>query len=1408
MPGSFSLPRIAAALTFALTLAQATFASLDGIPFESPVAIRGATVIAEPGRTLERATVLIRDGRIAAVGIDVAIPPGTRVIDGAGLYVYPGFIDAFSRTGVKADKLTKADERRIEDDFQPISDGPRTGFEEANRNGIFARRSVVELLDVQDDTFKDQRRAGFTAALLAPPRAIIAGRAALVQLGDRPVRRSIVADDVAQVLSFEPPPPRALVERDRYPRAIFGVIAHLRQTLSDAAWYARMKSYVQQHPEASGLLPVDADLDALQTGKNDPLPVIWEADDFEEIRRALALAKELNLKPTIAGAREAHRVADDLRHAGVAVLLELRAPDKPAEFKFNLSEYRATDTESGPFGRGWEKRPFEPRAAYDEAKRLRTEEVTNALALEKAGVPWCVTTQGQEKPRNVFDFLRELGEAGLSADAALRALTATPARVLGAERELGAIAVGRRGNLTITTRPLLDKDSKVRLIVVDGAVFEMDEPGERSKSADRAAASLPATAAASSPASTTTASAPTPLDDILGHEPAWPLALPADRDPGVRTGGSVLLKNALVLTISGDDLPDTDVLVEQGRIKAVGKNLAAPAGVRTIDLGGYVVMPGVIDPHSHIALDSVNEFSLSVTCEVRCADVVRSDDLSIYYALAGGCTTIHAMHGSANTIGGQCVLLKLKYGRPAAELILPDAPRTVKFALGENVKRSGIPRPWYLSEGCTCERTPRRFPGTRMGVEATMRRALQDGRQYGEALAASGKTAGAPFRRDIRLETLADIAAGKIWINCHSYRADEILRLLSVAEEFGLRINNLHHCLEAYRIMPEIVRHGCGTATFADWWAYKIEAYDAVPHNAGMLLRAGVNSTIKSDSAELMRHMPLEAAKCMKYSGLTPNEALHLVTLNAAKMFGLDQRLGTIDAGKEADLAVYDGHPLDTFSKCVLTLVDGEIYFRHPDFDLARPARPARPVKTWPAPVAAANGVVDPPAPPAPAPGKAADVWAITNATLHPISAAPIENGTLVIRDGKIASVGTTAAPADATVIDARGLHVWPGLINAGTVCGLDEIGMVEVTVDTNEPGTFQPDLMAVSALNPHSAMIQTTRAEGVLTCVLLPGGPTVAGQVGLVDLNGWTMNEMLREPRLALLVALPSKPVEPLLKREPRRNPEWEEDEDKPDEAAIRNTQREVERFFRDARLYAEATRTAGAAAPLKHDARFDAMIPYVLGEKPVIFSADSYKQILEALQFAQQHNLRPVILGGRDAWKCADLLARRNVPVIYEGVFSMPDAVNAVRTAAEWWNAHYRAPAVMAAAGVKFCFANRSASLAKLLPIPAGFAVAHGLDPDRAVRALTLDAAEILGVARELGSLEPGKVANVILTTDHVCQATGTVRYAFIRGRPIDLSSKHTRDADRFLSRPAGDLAPPRNDLKGPPAQTSASR
>jgi imidazolonepropionase-like amidohydrolase len=393
---------------------------------------------------------------------------------------------------------------------------------------------------------------------------------------------------------------------------------------------------------------------------------------------------------------------------------------------------------------------------------------------------------------------------------------------------------------------------------------------------------------------------------------------------GTRAARSVLIRNATVLTVTKGTLPNTDILVENGKIARVAQNIAPPAGVQVIDGSGKYVMPGIIDAHSHMMSDAINEGSLSVTSMTRITDVLNPTAPNIYRALAGGVTTINILHGSANTIGGQSATVKLKHGRPVSEMVFPGAPPGIKFALGENVTRKNS----TVQQG-----QQRRYPATRMGQEEVIRDAFTRARDYKaawdehRARVARGDRNAVPPRRDLELEPLVEILEGKRLVHAHSYRADEIHMLLKVAEEFGFKVRSLQHVLEGYKVAPEIAKHGAGASTFADSWSYKIEAYDAIPHNVAIMTRAGVISTVNSDSDERVRRMNIEAAKMMRYGDLTEEEALKTITWNAAWQLGVEDRVGSIEVGKDADLAIWNGHPFSVYSNVETTLIDGEIFF-------------------------------------------------------------------------------------------------------------------------------------------------------------------------------------------------------------------------------------------------------------------------------------------------------------------------------------------------------------------------------------------------------------------------------------------------------------------------------------------------
>ena len=397
-------------------------------------------------------------------------------------------------------------------------------------------------------------------------------------------------------------------------------------------------------------------------------------------------------------------------------------------------------------------------------------------------------------------------------------------------------------------------------------------------------------------------------------------------------GRLVAITNATIMTASHGTIQRGTILIRDGRIAAVGENVQVPADAQVIDGTGRYVIPGIVDAHSHTALEAVNEGTKSVTAEVRIADVIRHDAIGLYRELAGGVTSANLLHGSANTIGGQNLTIKLRYGLPVDSLIFQAAPPGIKFALGENVRQSNV---------TVLPGQQRRYPESRMGVEQVLRDAFTRAQRYRAEWQAyrtdsaawarnRSRTRGAeplPPARDLQLDALVEVLEGRRLVHAHSYRSDEILMLLGVAHDFAFHIQTFQHVLEGYRVADELAAAGAGASTFADEWAYKLEAYDAIPHNATLMAERGVLVSVNSDSDERARRLYQEAAKAMHYGGASEEEALRMITLNPARQLGVGERTGSIDVGKDADLAIFNGHPFAPASRVDMTLIDGRVFF-------------------------------------------------------------------------------------------------------------------------------------------------------------------------------------------------------------------------------------------------------------------------------------------------------------------------------------------------------------------------------------------------------------------------------------------------------------------------------------------------
>jgi imidazolonepropionase-like amidohydrolase len=746
----------------------------------------------------------------------------------------------------------------------------------------------------------------------------------------------------------------------------------------------------------------------------------------------------------------------------------------------------------------------------------------------------------------------------------------------------------------------------------------------------------------------------------------------------------------------------------------------------------------------------------SIVSETRIQDILNPDQLGVWQALASGVTSGLILHGSANPIGGQSLVIKYKWRRPFEEVVFPGAPRMIKFALGENPKRPGQGR---------SEDEPARFPASRMGVEAVIRRGFADAREYMRTWdeyrkAPSGRPAP---RRDLRLEALADILRGNIVVQCHSYRQDEMLMMAKLSRELGFRLV-LQHALESYKIAPELAKLGVPVSVFGDAFAYKLEVIDSIPMATAILDRAGVLVSVNTDTSSGHLPLHLDAGRSMRY-GVSEDHALRMITINPARQLGIDRRVGSIEVGKDADLAIWQGHPLSTFSKCVMTFVDGEVRFERRDaFAVdakSTAAASVRPRSFAPAPDLAVRS--------------GATGFLLRGATVHPIS-GPSLAGADVLTDGeRIVAVGRGLRPRSGTqVVEAKGLHVWPGFIDAGSQLGLAEIGQVPSASDLDERGELNPDLRALTAIDPEIDHLATARFNGVTNALVVPVAGLLPGQAAFIHTSGFTNDELDAGSPAGLVVNVPEG-----------LSAAWSETMEAEDRskqvAAIGDRRRRLREWFTAARRYLEA-RTGGEGTT---DLKREAMRPYLLGERPVLFAARGTDAIRWAVRFAKEMRVRPVILGGSEAWRVADVLKADDVPVVLDApAVACPSSVESPDPL-DPYDTPYAAAEKLRAAGVRFAFRTNSWDGVHNLPFMAGRCCAFGLPEAAAMRALTLGAAQILGITDRYGSLEPGKMANLVVTDGDPLEMTTLTRYAFVKGRPVSLKNRFTELWEKYRAR-----------------------
>jgi len=888
----------------------------------------------------------------------------------------------------------------------------------------------------------------------------------------------------------------------------------------------------------------------------------------------------------------------------------------------------------------------------------------------------------------------------------------------------------------------------------------------------------------------------------VGH-PEWLVELESDRISEEAFSGSVLIQGGMLHTLTGDAYVG-DLLIEDGKITAVGRSIDAPSGVPTFDAEGMHVSPAMLDAHSHLALAAINEGSVSITAEVRIEDMIMTGDYGIYRAAAGGTALVQSLHGSANPIGGQAAVWEMDYAAQRIADVVYPAQRGVKFALGENVKQSN----WNNSGN--------RFPNSRMGVQATYRRAFRDAQDYIERRRMNAAGDLPSFRRDVRLEVLADILQNKIHIQCHSYRADELLMFLHICEEFGIKAPTFQHVLEGYKVAPELAAYGAMGSTFADWWAYKIEAYDAIPWNPGMMHEAGMISSINSDSDDLIRRLNTEAGKSLRYGGWDVNTAMSFATKNVATQLRIDETLGTLEVGKHGTVTVWDAAPLSTYARCVLTLARGRTIFAwKPENDemwqqyaeasaffagatlqrnagLGAEAAPRNSVTADDAAWKSWTHLGE---------GK---TYLLDNVQVHSM----VEDaymGHILISDGRLAKVGkgrfSGRRPRNAEYIDAKGKSVYPSFINSGDATGLYEIGSVNGTDDRRETGAHQPDLSIASAIHADSAHHHVTRFNGISHVLVSGGSGRIRGQAALIQLAGVSTDDMVVSKDLGLVIRFPraSAPRLGQLGREIdvhehdclTAGVEHDHDHEHLDEEGNTYTARdgvempdsveELDDWFDDALDYGDAMDELSEAGAVNfaRDAKLEALVPYARGEKPVFVEADDAMTIMAARAWGKDRGIEIVYVGALEAWKVAGYLGADKARVLLGSVMDLP------RRAADPYDASFRSAMVLRDAGCQVSLRTDNPEVTRNLPFQAATAGAWGLSRDGALRAITIDAARNLGVDEFTGSIEEGKAANLILCDGDPLDFTGKIEAMWIGGSAVELTNRQTELRDRYQKR-----------------------
>lgn len=947
-------------------------------------ALTNARIVIAPGRIVEQGTIVIRDGVISEASAEAKIPAEARVWDLTGRTIYPGFIDAYCESA---------------SEFAATKGAPHWN------KRITPQRNIADEYSPDEQLNSKLRSQGITARLVAPSAGIIRGTSALVLTNGQESGESLLKPKSAMHMALTVP---VNYQAEQYPSSPMGAVALARQTVHDASWYARAWQALETDRTLPALERNDA-LQALGEWLTSKQLIMISTLDEQYFSRADEFAREFGIEAVFVGSGREYQRLDVIKATGRPVVLPLVLPTAP----------RVTDPDAAA------QIPLEVLMHWDHAPE-------NPARLHAAGVAIAFSSHGLKDVGTFISQVRKVVSRGLPKDAALAALTTTPAALLRAQ-DIGSLEPGKlaqfvvtdgdifeeqtsiletwvRGKRFVTTQrqsvdlrgtwqltvknPVRPDDEKLTLTLTGPPgklggtlrpVVEIKpaaapvEARELAGATDDGAGKLEQAVQLDSSISalvkgaalkrdgvirlTTTAITNGDGTDSLDGKLVWPdgtvsafhgvmvqkgappsagetddtarkplpgydpkAAFPVNYPLGAfgRTTAPtrprhVLFQNATLWTCGPKGIIERgSLLVTDGRIADIGPSVAVPDGAVVVDCADRHLAPGIVDCHAHLATDGgINEMAQSITSEVRIGDFIDAHDINLYRQLAGGVTCANVLHGSANPIGGQNQVIKFRWGGTYDELKLAGSPPGIKFALGENVKQSNLVN----------IKAPR-YPQTRMGVEQIFRDAFQTAVEYRLAWRQWNDTGrGMPPRRDLELDALVEILDGKRWIHCHSYRQDEIVAFLSVMKEFGIQVGTLQHVLEGYKVADLMQQHGTMGSTFADWWAYKFEVYDAIPYNAALMQNAGVVVSFNSDSPELARHLNHEAAKAMKYGGLAPADALKLVTINPARQLRIQDRVGSLEVGKDADIVVWSGSPLSVLSRCEQTWIDGRKYF-------------------------------------------------------------------------------------------------------------------------------------------------------------------------------------------------------------------------------------------------------------------------------------------------------------------------------------------------------------------------------------------------------------------------------------------------------------------------------------------------